>query len=109
MPDSVVGEKVEDRIHGETGKGKAERSMSSPFLTQFVAGVVDQMLSTQTLEIRPGSREDVVGFVARKLGAEGLISLVTTLTGAFEECADVLEFYPDDADLKDMITDLRHR
>jgi len=109
MPNSGAGEKVEDRIYGETDKGKAERLMSTPFLTHFVAGLVDQMLLTQTLEIRRGSREEVVGFVARKLAGEGLKSLVSTLTRAFEECADVLEFYPEDAELKDMITDLRHR
>lgn len=83
--------------------------MSTPFLTHFVSGLVDQMVSTKTLEIRPGARDEVVAFVARKLAEEGLKSLVSTLGRAFEECADVLEFYSDDADLKDLITNLRHR
>lgn len=81
--------------------------MSSPFLMNFVAGLVDRMVAERALELRPGSFDRVVRFVAGRLAGEGLKSLVSTLTHAFQECEDVLEYYPDDGALKDMITHLR--
>ena len=81
--------------------------MSSPFLMNFVAGLVDRMVAERALELQPGSFDRVVTFVATRLAGEGLKSLVSTLTKAFQECEDVVEFYPDDAALKDMITNLR--
>ncbi len=83
--------------------------MSSPFLMNFVAGLVDRMLAERELEILPNSFDRVVQFVAGRLAGEGLKSLVSTLTRAFEECEDVLELYADENSLKDRITHLRTR
>ena len=83
--------------------------MSSPFLMNFVAGLVDRMLAERELEILPDSFDRVVHFVSGRLAGEGLKSLVSTLTRAFEECDDVLELYADETSLKDRITHLRTR
>ena len=82
--------------------------MSSPFLIHFVAGLVERLLSSDALEIRPDSQNEVVHFVAEKLAKKKLKSLVSTLTKSFESCPDVVEFYLDDDTLREMITDLRY-
>ncbi len=76
-------------------------------LDGFAAAVVRQLLATGRMEVSPGARAQVVLFVANYLRKEGAgRSLVSATIQALLLCSEVEEVYADDAELKELITDL---
>jgi hypothetical protein len=80
--------------------------MSSPFLHSFTEAIVGELIATEGLEISAPA-EEVVTFVAERLGAAGEgKSLISNLVPHLLACPGVDDLYVDDAQLKQMVTDL---
>lgn len=76
-------------------------------LDGFAAAVVRELLATGRMEVTPGAQGQVVLFVANYLRKEGGgRSLVSLTVQALLLCPEVDEVYADDAELKELITDL---
>jgi hypothetical protein len=81
--------------------------MSSPFLLGFVEAVVGRLVTDDRIEIRAGGEAEVVRVIAARLAtATQGESLISTLSSALIACEFVEELYADDAELKDLVTDL---
>lgn len=81
--------------------------MSTPFLTNFSAAVVRQLVQRGLLEVAPGREEAVVAHLAAELFAarEGS-QLIHTTARALLSAPDVEELYADDAELIELVQDL---
>ena len=76
-------------------------------LEGFSVAVVTQLVETGRIEIVAGGQTRVTYFVANYLRREGAgRSLVSTTVQALLVCPEVEEVYVDDAELKELITDL---
>ncbi len=82
--------------------------MASSFLLGFSRAVLDALLAAERVELKAGSGEEVVNFVAGRLDAarEGS-SLLSSLESALIACPDVEELYADLDELKELVEDLR--
>ncbi|MEN0064771.1 MAG: hypothetical protein AAGA48_21680 [Myxococcota bacterium] len=81
--------------------------MSSTFLLGFSQAVVDQLRARTWVELREGSADRVVSYIAQRLSEsrEGS-SLISTLERALLACPDVEELYADLDSLKDLVDEL---
>lgn len=81
--------------------------MATPFLTGFTRAVVGALEARELVEIAPGAHEDVIAFVAERLGgaSEGA-SLISALSAALLAAPGVEELFVDDGQLKRLVQDL---
>ena len=76
-------------------------------LDGFSVALVTQLVQTGRIEIAQGSLEQVTYFVANYLRKEGSgQSLISTTVQALLVCPEVEELFIDDAEMKELITDL---
>lgn len=80
--------------------------MSSVFLLRFAMHLVRRLVAEDLLELRPGSEEDVIAWVADHLGRLQHESLIRGVSQALVTCEAVEELWADDDDLKRVIAEL---
>lgn len=72
----------------------------------FSQALVQRLIQVRLLEVRMGSEDEVVVYVAQRLAAVETGSLVSELVRALTACDAVEELYADDRELMNLIAEL---
>jgi len=84
--------------------------MTSPFLLAYAAALVEALLEDERIEIADGEIASVIGFLASYLEGRGRGgSLISCTVHGLLACPEVVEFYADDDELKEIVDQLEAR